>query len=222
MKTSSFYTFLAFAAGLTFALPQGTTVVETATVIPYAASPYPASPTTNEFKYANYKENSDTDKAARTTVHDAFLDYSPVLQQAILSLDDTNDKTFDRWFQEEILREDQSDLDGRTYVKGVLGGVFQASDTSPVPASVVTSLTCFNNDFANNCKDGVRAYTLGTAFHFCPLGLEQTTKASDIKCSNLGNAVSGSMMSVTGTIIHEFMHQKAAGDNAPNSIGECL
>lgn len=212
---------VAFSVGRARALPQGTTTVaETATVVPLAGSPYPASPTTNEFKYANYKETSSTDKAARTKVHDAFLDWAPVLQQAMASLDNADDKTFDRWFQDQVLRENKTNLDGRAYVKGVFSQLYQADDTTPTPQDVVASLTCFNNDFSKACGNETRAYTLGTSFHVCPLGLAQTTKASDVDCSDLGDAVSGKMQTLTGTLIHELMHQKAAGDNAPNSVGQ--
>lgn len=221
MKSFTFYTLVTLTTGLAYALPQGTTtLVETATVVPYAPSPYPASPTTNEFNYLNYKESSNDDKTSRTNVHNAFLDYAPVLQQAILSLDDTNDETFDRWFQDTLLREDGPGLDGRAYVRGVFSQVFQASDTSPAPAEVVTSMVCSNNDFKSNCIEDVKAYTASPSFHICPLGMEQTIKASDIKCADLGDTVSETMNSLTSTLIHEFMHQKAAGRDAPNSNGQ--
>lgn len=95
MKQSSVSSLIIALAGVSFASPvpqetqaasSTTTLVQTVTVVPVpaAASPYPANPTTNEFKYINYDESSDSDKTKRKQVHDAFAgSWAAVLQKGV-------------------------------------------------------------------------------------------------------------------------------------------
>lgn len=221
MRPVAFYASTGLLVLLAQALPHDTRAAAAqAEPLPAVApSPYPASPTTNEFKYLNYRESNDEDKKNRKKVHDAFLDFSPVLKAALEAIDDQD--VFGRWFQDKVLREDKDDLDGPEYVKGVLSRIYSASNDAPTER--VIGFTNVRNDWLNNCKKGTRAYTSGSGgppWHFCPDGLAQTVKASDIDCEKLGDALSEDMQSMTGTIIHEFMHQSTVGKDAPNSIGE--
>lgn len=89
MKSTTSIFLLGLVVNLTSGLPNPsststTTVVNIVTVVPLAArSPYPDEPITNEFQYLNFEESSDTDKATRTIIHEAFKDWAAVIQKAI-------------------------------------------------------------------------------------------------------------------------------------------
>jgi len=188
--------------------PSPTVSVEAA-----PASPYPGTPTTNEFSYRGYDENSKQDRKDRDTVHLAFAAWAQVLQKAIESLDNTKDPTFDRWFPSQA---GDGSNNARAYVKGVFGQLFEASPTSPAPKSIVAEIVNLARDAGKLCKGSTRAYFGPTTgrFHVCRQGLLQRTLPWEISCEELGDAVSTKMMSLTGTILHEFLHWQIVDEAA--------
>ena len=226
MKTSTFIFPASLTLGLSSALPnplpQGTTTsVQTVTVIPVAAgSPYPASPTTNEFQYLNFDENSNTDTASRTIIHNAFEDWAAVVQKAIDSLANAQDNTYNVWFPNTVTGNKNS---VRDFLTGVYSQLFDLNANPAAPLPYVASFTCDNKDYGGLTGEGLcdadtTSYfsrPLGK-FHVCQVGLSQTTKATDVQCSGLGDVVSTKMYSLTGTLLHEFMHSQNAGAATPN------
>ena len=180
-------------------------------------SPYPASPTANEFRYRSYDENSDTDKAARDTVHNAFVAWSGVMQKAVEAVENKEDKTYDRWFPEKA-----GENDGRDYVKGVLARLLESDPETPKPQPRVADLISVRNDYLHKCdKKPINAYFVAGAgsFHVCERGLKMPTQPWDVKCSKLGDTVSYAMWTLTACMVHEFFHWSEVGDKAPNSLG---
>lgn len=218
---------LALTFGLTSALPNpnpagSTIVISTVTVVPVAAaSPYPASPTTNEFKYLNFDETSNPDKASRTLIHDAFEDWAAVIQKAIESLANTEDNTYKTWFPDTVTGNKKS---VRDFLTGVFTQLFDSSASPAAPLPYVASFVCDNKDFGGVTGQGIcdsvttSYFNRGSAkFHVCPFGFSvQPTKATDIKCSDLGDVVSSKMQSLTSTLVHEFMHSENPGAATPN------
>ena len=158
----------------------------------------------------------DSDKATRKRIHDAFGAWGGVLDAAFKSLNDKDDKTFDRWFPEKA-----GNNDGREYVKGVFGQLFDSSTAGPkaVIAGLINEATDVTGTCAKNAATKAYMLSYSGRFHICAPGLSQSTLPTDNKCKDLGNAVSTKMNMLTGTLVHEFMHYKAT-DKAPNSLGE--
>ncbi|KAI5358051.1 putative metallopeptidase, catalytic domain superfamily [Septoria linicola] len=207
--------------------------VATVTVVPIpaAASPYPSKPSTNEFLYEHYDEAKDTDKADRTTVHNAFNVWSEVLQAAIQSLGDTSDDTLSRWFPSEVKSVGTPYIDGRTYVREALLRLFKPDATNLAPQPRVASLINDHNDYRSACgpdKKTKAYFTDDDRFHICPRGLSQVTSARETDRSKLGTQVGADMNSLTGTLIHEFMHWNRVGNDLPRSAdvqygaGNCM
>lgn len=200
--------------------------VTTITVSPVpatvAASEYP-NPTTNEFKYVNYDEKSDEDKGDRYIVHAAFIPFAPVLQAAISSVANSADDTYKRWFPDNVKHDGKPSTDGRAYVANVYRRVLAPDATKPTPQPRVKDLIHDHRDFGDGCKDKTRAYMVGAngQFHICkPKGLlDQPMIADKANCSKLGTQVSEDMQSLSGTIIHEFMHWNEVGEKVPDSVG---
>ena len=226
---------LFFSVGLTIDLASGlpnpnpsstTTVITTVSVIPVVAgSPYPASPTTNEFDYLNYDEENETDKATRTIIHTAFEDWAAVIQKALDSLGNSQDNTYKTWFPETATGNKKP---VRGFLAGVFNRVFDSNADSPAPLPYVATFVCDNVDFGGINNEGICDSSttscfspLLAKFHVCPVGVQQPTKANDIKCSDLGDVVSSKMNSLTGSLVHELMHSHNAGAATPNGEG-CL
>ncbi|USW53062.1 Putative metallopeptidase, catalytic domain superfamily [Septoria linicola] len=190
------------------ALPNPQVAIVTVVPIPAAASPYPSKPSTNEFSYEHYDEAKDTDKADRTTVHNAFDAWSEVLQAAIQSLGDTSDDTFSRWFPSEALLR-----------------LFKPDATNPAPQPRVASLINDHNDYRSACgpdKKTKAYFTDDDRFHICPRGLSQVTSAREVDRSKLETQVGADRNSLTGTLIHEFMHWNRVGNDLPRSAGHIV
>ncbi|KAK6439344.1 hypothetical protein LTR95_004450 [Oleoguttula sp. CCFEE 5521] len=230
MTNYSLFALVALAVTATHALPKPGAQLATVTVSPRAAlpaaSPYPASPTTNEFKYRGYDEHSKTDKNNRKIVHDAFTDWSPMLSAAIASLRDTDDLTFNTWFPKTLERENFSPLDARGYVEGVITRMFAPGLEPPAPKAIVAKFISEKDDISLTCEKDktVHAYFVKDQgrFHVCPTGLEGVTGASEIDCGKLGNRVGRGMESLTQTLVHEFFHSNLVGDKAPSSAGHIV
>jgi hypothetical protein len=198
--------------------------VVTVTVVPIPLAPYPDKPYTNEFQYINYDDSKDEDKNTRTTIHKAFGDWPAMMQKALEAIANSEDKTLDRWFPEDVDVPGKV-IDARGYVSGVFRQLLQADASSPAAKETIKNTVNDKNDFGKkgqgNCGDTTKAYTSSSTdtFHVCPAGLALPTAATDIQCSALGDKVSQDMRSLTATLVHEFMHLEAAGDSAPNSAG---
>lgn len=220
MKSLAFISFSAFV--LTAALPNPPVTTVTVIPIPAAASPYPSKPTTNEFSYENYDEKDAAQTADRTKIHDAFGAWAEVLQAAIQSLADTSDDTFNRWFPTEVKSDGKPYIDARTYVREAFLRVFKPDATSPTPQSRVATLINDRIDYYPACGPTTKAYfsPSDNRFHICPKGLEQATSARDLDCKKLGTQVGPDMNSLTGTLIHEFMHWDRVGKDLSRSAGE--
>jgi len=198
----------------------------TYTVVPIAIAPYPDHPYTNEFQYINYEEGEEVDRNTRTQIHTAFRDWPAMMQKAVESIANTDDHTFDRWFPEDVdVPSNNNPIDARGYVSGVFRQLLQADADSPAAKDVIKRLMNDKVDYGNkgngNCGKDTRAYTTRKVlkFHVCPAGLALPRAAADIQCSDLGDKVSRAMESLTSTLVHEFMHIREAGDQAPNSAG---
>jgi hypothetical protein len=225
MRGSARASLLYLAIGLTDGfpnpiLPSTTTIVNTITVLPVQASPFPAGPTTNEFLYLNFDEESKPDKAKRLVIHDAFEDWAAVVQKAIESLTNTQDNTYQAWFPDSVNRNKKP---VREFLAGVYETLFDSSADPAAPLPYVASFVCDNTDFFDDgvggCDGTTTAYCnrLKGKFHVCPFGMEsQPTKATGINCDTLGDVVSDRMNSLTGTLVHEFMHSRNAGDATPD------
>ncbi|KAK4983642.1 hypothetical protein LTR50_007099 [Elasticomyces elasticus] len=186
------------------------------------ASAYP-TPTTNEFKYVNYNEKSDEDKGDRFIVHSAFLPFAEILQAGVDAVVDTADDTYKRWFPEEVDQpNNKSQVDGRDYVGSVYRRLL-APGATPTPQPRVTRLVHDHDDFEHECEPYDQAYMVGAEgkFHVCkPEGLiDQPMIAAPANCSHFGELVSDDMDSLSGTLIHEFMHWNEVGDKVANSVG---
>lgn len=231
MKTFTLMFSLGLTIGITTGLPNPqttvpapsstTTLTSTVSVIPVAAgSPYPAAPTTNEFQYLNFDETSNTDKATRTIIHNAFEDWAAVIQKAIDSLNNAQDNTYQVWFPTTVTGNKKT---ARNFLVGVFEELYDSSSNPAAPLPYVATFTCDNKDYGGTTGQGICDNTttsyfsrLPGKFHVCPLGLSQTTKATDIQCSTLGDVVSSKMGSLTSTLVHEFMHSQNAGAATPN------
>ncbi|KAM0690173.1 hypothetical protein Q7P36_008940 [Cladosporium allicinum] len=232
MKTQAFFSALLTGISLVSAAPTPHKTVDkrvpqvTVTVIPIPLAPYPDSPYTNEFQYINYDDSKDEDKKTRTTIHNAFKDWPAMMQKALESIANSDDKTFDRWFPDDVdVPGKDQPIDARGYVSGVFRQLLQADATSPIPKEAIKNTVNDKNDFGKdgkgNCGATTKAYTRASTntFHVCPAGLALPTAATDIDCSKLGDKISQDMRSLTATLVHEFMHLNAAGDSAPSSAG---
>lgn len=212
-STTSCIKLTALLVWLARAAPVAEPQVVTITVIPIqataAASAYP-KPTTNEFKYFNYDENSNEDKGDRFMVHSAFLPFAKILQAGVDAVADTADDTYKRWFPEKVDQpHGKPQVDSRDYVGSVYRRLL-APGANPTPQPRVKDLIHDNKDFANDCDPDDQAYMVGAygQFHVCkPEGLlNQPMIADPANCSSLGALVSDDMDSLSGTLIHEFMH----------------
>jgi len=225
-KTSTLAFLVALSFDFTNGLPnpspaETATTVSSAPLVPRAAgSPYPSSPTTNEFTYVNFDESMDNDKGDRTAVHDAFEDWAAVVKAAITSLGNTDDNTYLTWFPDTVTGNKNT---ARDFLKGVLTTLLDDTTDPPAPLPYVASFVCDHKDYGGAdgqgiCDASTTSYfsRLPGTFHVCPFGLSQTIKATDIKCDGLGDTVSANMHSLTGTLVHEFMHSQDAGDATPN------
>lgn len=231
MRTQVFVSALLAGASLVSAAPTPDKTIDkrvpqvTVTVIPIPLAPYPDKPYTNEFQYINYDDSKDEDKKTRTTIHNAFGDWPAMMQKALESIANNEDKTFDRWFPENVGADESNAIDARGYVSGVFRQLLQADANSPAAKEAIKNTINDKNDFGQdgkgNCGSTTKAYTKASTntFHVCPAGLALPTAATDVKCSDLGDKVSEDMRSLTATLVHEFMHLNAAGDSAPNSAG---
>ena len=155
-------------------------------------SPYPAQPTTNEFMYYRYYEDDARDVAKRTDIHNAFYgDWAAAMQAAWNSLNNPNDRTFDRWFAPLPWG------DGRPYVKSILEKLLYARTDGPVPQNIVAGFYNDAGDWLKRCSyysdtpwhayfepPTGRSHICRGAFYLVPL------RASDISCDELGNRVS--------------------------------
>lgn len=217
---------------MTYAAPTPDKTVDkrepqvTVTVVPIPLAPYPDGPYTNEFQYINYDDSKDEDKKTRKTIHNAFGDWSAMMQKALEAIANPNDKILDRWFPSDVdVPGKDKPINAQGYVSGVFKQLLQADANNPTAKTSIANTVNDKNDFGNggksDCGDTTKAYTnIGTdTFHVCPAGLALPTKATDIKCSVLGDQISQDMRSLTATLVHEFMHLNAAGDSAPNSAG---
>jgi len=137
----------------------------------------------------------DSDKATRKRIHDAFGAWGGVLDAAFKSLNDKDDKTFDRWFPEKA-----GNNDGREYVKGVFGQLFDSSTAGPkaVIAGLINEATDVTGTCAKNAATKAYMLSYSGRFHICAPGLSQSTLPTDNKCKDLGNAVSTKMNMLTG------------------------
>lgn len=191
-------------------------------------APYPDSPYTNEFQYINFDEGKDGDKKARATIHNAFRDVPAMMQKALESIENSFDKTFDRWFPEDFdLPGQDKPINARDHVGDVFRQLLQADTKFPTAKDTIKNAVVDRKDFwldgngKGYCTKGRGAYMSRSEphFHICPTGLKWPTAASNIKCADLGDKVSLHMHSLTGLLLHEFMHLQAAGEFAPNSTG---
>jgi hypothetical protein len=230
MKSQILFSAVLAGASLVLAAPTPSRTIDkrepvvTVTVIPIPLAPYPDKPYTNEFQYINYDDNKKEDTDTRTTIHKAFADWPAMMQKALEAIANNEDKTFDRWFPEDVDVSGKV-IDARGYVSGVFRQLLKADATSPEAKEAIKNTVNDKNDFGKkgkgNCEGSTKAYTSPSTntFHVCPLGLALPTAATDIQCSALGDKVSQDMRSLTATLVHEFMHLSAAGDSAPNSAG---
>lgn len=143
------------------------------------------------------------------------------------SLSDTSDDTFDRWFPPfvKLNRPQDKAQPARGYVRSVFGQVFRPDANNPAPQPRVLTMISRNDDSLNGCTANTKAYTNPSTgrFHICDHAFtSQSTSAKDLKCDDLGTQVSKRMNSLTGTLIHEFMHWDRVGKDVLHSAGKCL
>lgn len=121
------------------------------TVVPIPLAPYPDSPYTNGFQYINYDDSKDEDKTARTTIHNAFMNWPAMMQKALESMSNTDDTTFSRWFPEDVdVPGKDNPIDARGYVSGVFRQLLQASTTSPTAKEVIKNFVNDKNDYSKS------------------------------------------------------------------------
>ncbi|KAF2415910.1 hypothetical protein EJ08DRAFT_684378 [Tothia fuscella] len=188
-------------------------------VVVVSPSKYP-QPTTNEFKYSGFDPNNEKDKGDQFIIHSAFRPFADILGATFVAIGDTSDVTIDTWFPPTVKRAGKKDQDRRGYVRGVFARMFKFPSS---PAERIADMVANSQDYAKECdpKKHTKAYlTRDTGhIHICEHGLAQPMIADKDNCNSLGDKVSKAMRSLSGTLIHEFMHWNEIGDKALDFVG---
>ena len=147
---------------------------------------------TNEFKWLNWDEKSETDKADAMKIHQAFKEWADLVEAGAKAAADTDSATYKRWFGTQ---------DDPTETKKVFDNMWDGKKAN----SIIAGMTLDRMDFSNQCNPNRAAYTLADTgkFHVCQKGLDRP-QLSEINCDVLDDSCSSKMRSLSMTLLHEM------------------